>query len=49
MLYSAQWLGLGALLSGTDDAKTIVNSVLGETLSKAAWIQAGMTQRHVFN
>lgn len=30
MLYSAQWPLLGALISGTDDAKTIVNSVLGE-------------------
>jgi len=28
-LYSTQLLPLAALLSGTDDAKTIVNSVLG--------------------
>ena len=30
VLCSAQWLWCGALLTGTDDAKTIVNSVLGE-------------------
>jgi hypothetical protein len=30
ILFSANWPMLGALISGTDDVKTIVNSVLGE-------------------
>ncbi len=31
VLHSVQWLPLGALTAGTDDVKTIVNSILGRS------------------
>lgn len=36
-LHSIQWLPFAALLAGTDDATTIVNSVLGKRYSKHAY------------
>ena len=36
LLHSAQWPLLGALISGTDDAKTILNSVLGKAFVTGA-------------
>ena len=40
VLCSAQWLWCGALLTGTDDAKTIVNSVLGKLSRETAMLCA---------